>query len=134
MQSAGAEDETKFIVDQVSAIVEEAIEVSLGDSEYVNMKVNTWINSILEITLTSLAKLQKAFKYIVTCVILQVIFHVGCFSLLKLRGIITFQKMGAGLILASSSYWDRSLDGSCTVRWENETTCVIVNVYGLSME
>ena len=74
MQSAGAEDETKFIVDQVSAIVEEAIEVSLGDSEYVTLKVNTWINSIVELTLTSLAKLQKAFKYIVTCVILQVTF------------------------------------------------------------
>ena len=79
MQSAGAEDETKFIVDQVSAIVEEAIEASLGDSEYLNMKVNTWINSIVEITLTSLAKLQKAFKYIVTCVILEVTFHMFFF-------------------------------------------------------
>ena len=80
MQSAGAEDETKFIVDQVSAIVEEAIEVSLGDSEYVNVKVNPWINSIVEMTLTSLAKLQKAFKYIVTCVILQVTFPSVFFS------------------------------------------------------
>ena len=114
MQSAGAEDEGKFLVDQVSAIVEEAIEVSLRDQEYENTKVSIWINSIVEITLANLAKLQKAFKYIVTCVILQ--------------------KMGAGLILASSSYWDRSLDGSCTVRWENETTCIIVNVYGLSMD
>ena len=56
MQSAGAEDETKFIVDQVSAIVEEAIEVSLGDSEYANMKVNTWINSIVELTLIDRTK------------------------------------------------------------------------------
>ena len=52
--------------------MEEAIEVSLGDSEYVTLKVNTWINSIVELTLASLAKLQKAFKYIVTCVILEV--------------------------------------------------------------
>ena len=114
MQSVEPVEDTNFVVDQVSNIIEEAIEVTIGSNAYTISKINTWINSIVEITLTNIAKVKKCFKYIVTCVILQ--------------------KMGAGLILASSSYWDRSLDGSCTVRWENETTCVIVNVYGLSMD
>ena len=112
MQSTGAEG-TTFLVDQVSGIIEEAIEVTIGTNVYTISKINTWINSIVETTLTNLAKLQKAFKYIVTCVILE--------------------KIGAGLSMASSSYWDKDMDGSCTVRWENKTICVIVNVFGLSM-
>ena len=113
MQSTGAEEDTTFIVDQVSSIVEEAVEVTIGSNAYTISKINTWINSIVEMTLTNLAKLQKCFKYVVTCVILE--------------------KIGAGLSLASSCYWDKEMDGSCTVRWENKTTCIIVNVFGLSL-
>ena len=63
----------------------------------------------------SLTKLQKPFKYIVTCVILE--------------------KIGAGLSLVSSCYWDKKIEieGNCTLRWENKTICIIVNVFGLSM-
>ena len=113
MQSVEPVEDTNFVVDQVSNIIEEAIEVTIGSSAYTISKINTWINSIVEMTLTNLAKLQKAFKYIVTCVVLE--------------------KTGAGLTVASSTYWDKSMDGSCTVRWENKTICIIVNVFGLSM-
>ena len=72
-----------------------------------------WVNSIVESCAASLSKLQKTYKYVVTCIILE--------------------KTGAGLTVASSTYWDKSMDGSCTVRWENKTICIIVNVFGLSM-
>ena len=36
-------------------------------------KVNQWTNGVVESCLASLTKLQKPFKYIVTCVIMQVI-------------------------------------------------------------
>ena len=58
--------------------------------------MNQWTNGVVESCLASLTKLQKPFKYIVTCVIMQ--------------------KNGAGLHTASSCYWDNSTDGSCTVR------------------
>ena len=35
-------------------------------------KVNQWTNGVVESCLASLTKLQKPFKYIVTCVIMQV--------------------------------------------------------------
>ena len=54
-------------------------------------KVNQWTNGVVESCLASLTKLQKPFKYIVTCVIMQ--------------------KNGAGLHTASSCYWDNSTDG-----------------------
>ena len=55
-------------------------------------KVNQWTNGVVESCLASLTKLQKPFKYIVTCVIMQ--------------------KNGAGLHTASSCYWDNSTDGT----------------------
>ena len=92
-------------------------------------KVNQWTNGVVESCLASLTKLQKPFKYIVTCVIMQ--------------------KNGAGLHTASSCYWDNSTDGeisvtmimiilscmsgSCTVRWENKTMYCIVSVFGLAI-
>merc|ERR1712117_30529 len=81
-------EETQFVVDEVSNIIKESC-------------------------LASLTKLQKPFKYIVTCVIMQ--------------------KNGAGLHTASSCYWDNSTDGSCTVRWENKTMYCIVSVFGLAI-
>ena len=56
--------------------------------------MNQWTNGVVESCLASLTKLQKPFKYIVTCVIMQ--------------------KNGAGLHTASSCYWDNSTDGEET--------------------
>ena len=76
-------------------------------------KTGVWTNSIVESTLANLTKLHKSFKYVVTCILMQ--------------------RNGAGVITASSCYWDKDMDGSCTVRWENKTIYCIVTVFGLSM-
>ena len=88
-------EETQFVVDEVSNIIKESIETTIGGNAYAHAKVSQWTNSVVESCLASLTKLQKPFKYIVTCVIMQ--------------------KNGAGLHTASSCYWDNSTDGSCTI-------------------
>ena len=120
-------------MDEVSNIIKESIENTIGGNGYAHAKVSQWTNAVVESCLASLTKLQKPFKYIgklskklmeksrrdflyffsVTCVIMQ--------------------KNGAGLHTASSCYWDNSTDGSCTVRWENKTMYCIVSVFGLAI-
>ncbi|XP_055547794.1 dynein light chain Tctex-type [Wyeomyia smithii] len=106
-------EEHQFVVDDVSKIIKEAIETTIGGNAYQHDKVNNWTGSVVETCLSVLTKLQKPYKYIVTCMIMQ--------------------KNGAGLHTASSCFWNNETDGSCTVRWENKTMYCIVSVFGLSI-
>ena len=56
--------QTQFVVDEVSNIIKESIESTIGGNSYVHNKVNQWTNSVVESCLASLTKLQKPFKYI----------------------------------------------------------------------
>lgn len=107
------DDENQFVVDDVSKIINDTIEATIGGSMYQQDKVNTWSAAVSEQCLNALSKLKKAFKYVVTCSIMQ--------------------KTGAGLHTASSCYWDSATDGTCTVRWENKTMYCIVSVFGLAI-
>jgi dynein light chain Tctex-type 1 len=89
-------NEASFVVDEVSNIIKESIEATIGSQSYQQTKINTWTSNIVEAILNLLTKLNKPFKYIVSCVIMQ--------------------KNGAGLHTASSCFWDNTTDGSCTVR------------------
>ncbi|XP_018012644.1 dynein light chain Tctex-type 1 [Hyalella azteca] len=113
MDEAAQSDENQFVMDEVSAIIKMSVETVIGGNGYTSAKVNGWTAQVVESVLGNLSKLNKSFKYIVTCVIMQ--------------------KNGAGLHTASSCYWDNATDGSCTVRWENKTMYCIVSVYGLSL-
>ena len=106
-------EESQFVVDEVSTIIKEAVESTIGGNAYQHAKVNQWTSSIVETLLGTLTKQQKPFKYIVTCTIMQ--------------------KNGAGLHTASSCFWDNTTDGSCTVRWENKSMYCIVSVFGLAI-
>ena len=44
---------------------------------------------------------------------------------------IIMQRNGAGLHTASTCFWDTNTDGSCSVRWENDTMHAIVTVFAL---
>ncbi|XP_021708417.1 dynein light chain Tctex-type isoform X1 [Aedes aegypti] len=110
---AGRQFVHQFVVDDVSKIIKEAIETTIGGNAYQHDKVNNWTGSVVETCLSVLTKLQKPYKYIVTCMIMQ--------------------KNGAGLHTASSCFWNNETDGSCTVRWENKTMYCIVSVFGLSI-
>uniref|UniRef100_A0A5K3F946 DYLT1 protein n=2 Tax=Mesocestoides corti TaxID=53468 RepID=A0A5K3F946_MESCO len=86
---------------------------ALANSEFDSSKISSWASGIIDQCLIQLAKLNRPFKYIVTCVIMQ--------------------KNGSGLHTASSCYWDVATDGSCTVKWENTSMYCIVTCFGLAI-
>ena len=53
-------------MDDVSKIIKEAIEVSIGGNVYSHSKVNQWTTNVVESCLGNLVKLQKPYKYIGT--------------------------------------------------------------------
>ncbi|CAN9498401.1 unnamed protein product [Ophioblennius macclurei] len=105
--------EGSFSSDEADAIVKECIEGVVGKDDYSQNHVNKWTASIVERCLTQLVKQGKPYKYIVTCAVMQ--------------------KTGAGLHTANSCYWDTTMDGSCTVRWENRTMYCVVSVFAVAI-
>nr|XP_019953304.1 PREDICTED: dynein light chain Tctex-type 1 isoform X1 [Paralichthys olivaceus]XP_019953305.1 PREDICTED: dynein light chain Tctex-type 1 isoform X1 [Paralichthys olivaceus] len=113
MDEYQAEEETAFVVEEVSKVIKESVEAAIGANAYQQSRVNQWTTSVVEQCVSQLKKLGKPFKYIVTCIIMQ--------------------KNGAGLQTASACFWDNSTDGSCAVRWENKSMYCIVSVFGLAI-
>lgn len=107
------DENTIFVVEEISDIVKESIEHTMNTQLFQQSMVNKWTDLVIESCLTKLCKLAKPYKYMVSCSIMQ--------------------KNGAGFHAASSCYWDNVTDGSCTVRWENQTIYVIVSVFGMAI-
>lgn len=101
------------MADDVSNIIKESLDVVLQAQQYTPERVGQWTNQCLENCLKRLTALNKPFKYVVTCIILQ--------------------KSGAGLHTAASCFWDNATDGSRTVRWENKSMYCITSVFGLAL-
>ncbi|KAH6573448.1 hypothetical protein BASA62_002975 [Batrachochytrium salamandrivorans] len=97
MEDFQGTEEKAFVVDEVNNIIKEG----------------QWNSNIVEQALKRLTGLNKPFKYIVTCTIMQ--------------------KNGAGLHAASSCFWDNSTDGSTTYKYDSKTMYVIVNAFGLAI-
>jgi len=57
-------EETAFVVDEVSNIIKESIEGTIGGNAYQQNKVNQWTSNVVEMCLNNLTKLSKPFKYI----------------------------------------------------------------------
>ena len=57
-------------MDEVSAIIKESLETVIGGNAYSGSKVNEWTAQVVETVLSSLSKLDKAFKYIGECSLL----------------------------------------------------------------
>lgn len=103
----------EFAVEDVETVIKNAIGVVLNDTSYTPNKVNDWSNNIIAAALKGLQSLNRPYKYVLTVIIMQ--------------------KNGAGLVTATSTFWDTSKDGLCNVTWENNTMHCIVTVYGLSL-
>jgi len=96
-------------IEEANSLVKEQVDRVLGSSGYQHGQVNQWTASIVDQSIAQLTKLNKPYKYIVTCAIMQ--------------------KTGAGLHLASACYWDNTTDITTTIRWENKTMYCVVTVY-----
>ncbi len=107
------ENENKFSLEEVTQIVQEILESTLGGATYQQSKIEVWTNQITDSCLSKLSSLEKPFKYCVTVTIMQ--------------------KTGAGLQAASSCYWDSETDGMTTVQYENKSMQSIVSVFGLGL-
>jgi dynein light chain Tctex-type 1 len=105
--------QASFVADDVSTIIKDALDTVLQSQHYNVDKVPQWTNACMESCMKRLTALNKPFKYIVTCLIMQ--------------------KTGAGMHTAASCFWDSATDGSRTVRWENKTMYCICSVFGLAI-
>ena len=67
------DDDQDFNSDEVQKIAKAAVEVVVKQDQniaYQKDKVNQWCQQIIEACIKDLAKLQKPFKYAVTCIIM----------------------------------------------------------------
>ncbi|KHN71021.1 Dynein light chain Tctex-type 1 [Toxocara canis] len=99
---------------EVQTIAKEALDTIIGNNAYQHLTTNQWSQQAVETITTNLVKLNKPYKYIVTCVIMQT-------------------NAGAGLSVSSTCYWDKTTDQSFTVRWENKSVVTIVNVFAVAI-
>jgi len=106
-------DDQEFNGEDVERIIKSAIVDNLAEVSYKTSKINDWTNSIISDCLKELQSLNRQFKYVITCIIMQ--------------------KNGAGLDTVASFYWDQSKDGYCKISWQNPTLHAIVTVYGMSV-
>lgn len=65
------DDDMDFNSEQVQKVAQLAVEQVVGSDNivYQKDKVNQWCQQIIETCIKDLAKLQKPFKYAVTCII-----------------------------------------------------------------
>ena len=105
-------DAAEFSVEDVEGIIRMAIHNALNEHSYKPGKVNEWTNLIVTNCLKDLQNLERPFKYVITCIIMQ--------------------KNGAGLCTSSTVLWEHA-DGFCKVPWQNATMHCIVTVYGVSV-
>ena len=107
------DDAAEFPEEDVERIIRDAIHNSLGELQYNPKKVNELTNLVVTCCLKELQQLNKPFKYVITCIIMQ--------------------KTGAGMSTSASMFWDTGKDGFCKCTWQNNTMHCIVSVYGLSV-
>ena len=116
----GLDDDMDFNSEQVQGIAKQAVETLLKLDKktdqhiaYQKDKVNQWCQQIIETCIKDLAKLQKPFKYAVTCIIMQT--------------------NGAGLQSAATAYWETKKDGLISVQLKGETFLCIVTIFAIAI-
>jgi len=114
--AAAAQDELNqvtFVPDDANNVMKEVIDATLSAEKYNHAQVAQWANKVVEEVIKRMTAMNKPFKYICTCVVME--------------------KNGAGLHTAASCYWDNSTDGSRSVRWENSSMYCIATTFGVAI-
>ncbi|KAL7676743.1 hypothetical protein ACOME3_002992 [Neoechinorhynchus agilis] len=107
------EGRKRLLVDEIRSAALAAMESVLSGRTYDSSQVNRWMSEIIEGAINRLIALSQNFKYIINCTIMV--------------------KNGTCLHVASSCYWDERNDGSCIVKYENDSLYAVASVYGLSI-
>ena len=100
---------------QVEPIVKKAIEENLGKIEYHGKQQLEQLSDKVHdhILKTLVNDVKKPFKYIVTVTLVQ--------------------KNGAGMFATASKHWDRTIDGTVQISWQNQTIHCVCCVYALAI-
>mmetsp|Transcript_28386 Transcript_28386/g.87827 ORF Transcript_28386/g.87827 Transcript_28386/m.87827 type:complete len:124 (-) Transcript_28386:638-1009(-) len=114
-------EEIAFIPEQVEPLLTTALASVLANEVYDEAKVASWIDSVCDKSMEALVSLNKPFKYIVTCIMLQ--------------------KNGAGIHTGQSCFWDISNDNCARVAYplankrevQDSRMYCIVTCFGVSM-
>ena len=72
-------------------------------------KVAQWTQSIIDTCLKELVKMNKPYKYIVSCIIQQ--------------------RIGAGLQTVTAMHWDKKTDGLTTAQLEAHNLSMVVTIF-----
>ena len=80
---------------------------------YLKEKVNDWCRQIIDGCVRELAKLNKPFKYAVTCIITQ--------------------NNGCGLHTAATAFWETKKDGLISVQLGSSTFFCIVTIFAMAI-
>ena len=91
-------DEDQFPQEDIENLVKNAISACLSEFQYQAKLVNNKIHAIVDACLKELQTLNRPFKYIVTCIIMQ--------------------KNGAGLDTGAALFWDNAKDGLVCIPWD----------------
>ena len=109
------DDDQEFSSDEVQKIAKAAVEVVVKQENiaFQKDKVNQWCQQIIEACIKDLARLQKPFKYAVTCIIMQ--------------------NNGCGLQSAATAHWEVKRDGLISVQLGGDTFYCIVTIFAMAI-
>merc|ERR1712199_69460 len=99
VRSPGLSNMVSFPSAEIKAILQKISDEKFRGISYDHRQVNDWTNSITETVLVALQRLDKPYKYIVNCVIVQA--------------------SNAGLNANTSVFWDAETDGSATYQYDS---------------
>ena len=109
-------DDKDFDSEQVKNLAEKAMKQLVDGQDavvYQREKVNQWCQQIIDFLIKELAKLDKPFKYAVTCIIQE--------------------RNGSGIQTAATAFWQSDTDGLISVQMNPPTFICIVTVFALAI-
>ncbi|KRX04697.1 hypothetical protein PPERSA_09489 [Pseudocohnilembus persalinus] len=99
--------------EHVHTLSTQIIQEKIGKKQYNQNEAQNWTNQLCESILKELTKMNKNFKFIVNCLIMQ--------------------RADCGLNMSGSCFWDNDVDGNVTIKWENQSMIVIINIFACGL-
>lgn len=93
----------------VREAVNAAVRGTIGDSPYSHARTEEWTNAIVENLVMRLVSIDRDYKYVTTCMIVQ--------------------KSGAGMRSATSCFWNAETDHGHSITMEHGDMYVITTIF-----
>ena len=90
-------EDTAFQPEEVEPLLNDVVAKVLANEVYDESKVATWVDRICDQSMQKLTQMNKPFKYVVTCILMQ--------------------KNGAGVHTGQSCFWDVANDNCARIAY-----------------